>query len=58
MSKNPLHFAIFFNLYCKMLYYLKVFKIKGNKMTLIIKNVESLFEKLESKLETWAKKLF
>lgn len=31
---------------------------KGFKMSLIIKNAETLFEKFEIRLEKWAEKLF
>jgi hypothetical protein len=33
-------------------------KIKGLKMSLIMKNAESLFEKFENSVEKWANKIF
>ena len=58
MSKFSLHFAIFFNIYFKMMYYFIYLKEKGCKMSIIIKNAESMFERFESKMEIWAEKLF
>lgn len=58
MSKIPLHFDIFFIFYFKMMYYFAYLKEKGYKMSIIIKNAESLFERFESKMEIWAEKLF
>jgi len=58
MSKFSLHFAIFFILYCKIMYILGNSKRKGDKMSIIMKNAETMFEKFESKMEIWAEKLF
>jgi len=51
-------FAIFFikisilwNIYIKK-------RKKGDKMSLLIKNAETLFEKFEYQMEIWAEKLF
>lgn len=33
-------------------------KIEGFKMSIIVKNAQSLLEKFENSLEIWAKKLF
>jgi len=58
MSKIPLHFDIFLIFYYKLMYYFINLKDKGYKMSIIIMNAESLFEKFESKMEIWAEKLF
>ncbi len=58
MSKFLLHFAIFFIFYFKMMYYFLYLKEKGYKMSIIIKNAESMFERFESKMEIWAEKIF
>ncbi|PHQ91886.1 MAG: hypothetical protein COB42_02740 [Sulfurimonas sp.] len=39
-------------------YVLYVNFIKGFDMSIVIKNVESLFEKFEKSIEIWAEKLF
>jgi hypothetical protein len=40
------------------MYYLSNLEQKGYKMSIIIKNAESMFERFESKMEIWAEKLF
>ena len=41
-----------------MMYYFLYLKVKGYKMSIIIKNAESIFERFESKMEIWAEKIF
>lgn len=36
----------------------EIIKIKGFRMSVIIINAETLFEKFETRLEEWAEKLF
>lgn len=36
----------------------KINRLKGFKMSLIIKNAETLFERFEAKIENWAEKIF
>jgi len=40
------------------MYILGNLKDEGYKMSIIIKNAETMFEKFESKMELWAEKLF
>jgi len=58
MSKFSLQFAIFLSIYFILMYYFTYLKEKGCKMSIIIKNAESMFERFESKMERWAEKLF
>jgi len=58
MSKKLWHFDIFFIFYFNLVYYLQNLEQKGYKMSIIIKNAESMFERFESKMEIWAEKLF
>jgi len=36
----------------------EIYSKKGYKMSIIIKNAESMFEKFEKRMEEWAERLF